>query len=202
MLDSNWPDAHGNEGDEHGGICDTSHGGNLDCWGVQDNCPGYFRELWNQGEAWLEQRLQEEPADESEGPNWRILLTHFPLTAWADDKFKELHEKYGFHLVFTGHTHQQLFFDNLNEQIDINHIISGGGGGITSEGPPSLDGSDLMYGFVDFKINAEELIVEFFSWGGENGDHQDPLISKKILQSEPKKRAVDTGRVPPKATLI
>jgi len=194
MLDSNWPDA--NQCSDSN-MCDTSHGGTWDCWGLNgDSCGDYFHKLWEDGLSWLEQKLQ--TATDSEGPNWRILVTHFPLDTYAHEpKIAELHEKYGFHLIFGGHRHQQDFWFNGAAGMDVNWVVSGGGGGITSEHAPSMDGRDLQYGFVDFKINAEDLTVEFFSWGGEDGSFQEPLISKKILQSEPKKEAVDTGRATP-----
>lgn len=194
MLDSNFPDT-GAASDSN--MCDSKQGP-WTCWSLaRDGCAVYFHQLWKDGVAWLEQKMQETISD-GDGPNWRILLTHFPPSFWGStpevSKIAELHQKYGFHLVFTGHTHGQEFWFGGSAKMDVNWIISGGGGGISSESPPSLDGKDLAYGFVDFKISSKDLTVEFFSWGGEDGLFQEPMISKKILQSQPRTAATDTGR--------
>merc|ERR1712190_224023 len=43
-------------------------------------------------------------------------------------------------------------------------IVSGGGGGIFSEGNPDPKGHDNEYGFMDLTLSKGELEVESFSW--------------------------------------
>jgi len=45
-------------------------------------------------------------------------------------------------------------------------IVSGGGGGITSENVPDADGDDDEYGFVDITLSPKEIMIEMISHGG------------------------------------
>ncbi|CAK0831651.1 unnamed protein product, partial [Prorocentrum cordatum] len=47
------------------------------------------------------------------------------------------------------------------------YIISGGGGGITSESEPSADGDDDQYGFMDLTLSKHEIRIEAISHGGQ-----------------------------------
>jgi len=73
--------------------------------------------------------------------------------------------KYGIDLIFTGHTHWQYASSTDKE---IPYIISGGGGGITSEWNPdgSKRGRD-QYGFMDMTISKDELKIEAINENGE-----------------------------------
>lgn len=46
------------------------------------------------------------------------------------------------------------------------YIISGGGGGIYSEGAPTDSGEDDEYGFVDFKMSKDALEIMMVSHTG------------------------------------
>jgi len=164
MLDSNFMDAHVNGTDPNHNVCEDRRSGPVapdECWGMTSkNCPQYFQDLWYNSLDWLEKELKSSTA------RWRIVNTHFPGPAIVgQSRFMALHEKYGLDLVFTGHTH----FQTSGESKGLNWIISGGGGGVSSDAHPSTDGHDTAYGFVDFTVSKDELKFDFHSWGGQDG---------------------------------
>merc|ERR1712080_374665 len=94
----------------------------------------------------------------------------------SDGRIQALHQAYGIDLIFTGHTH----FQSTGATKGINWIISGGGGGATSDVKPSLSGHDGLYGFVDFTITRQALKFDMLSWGGIDADKQIIMSSKTI----------------------
>merc|ERR1711874_320411 len=46
-------------------------------------------------------------------------------------------------------------------------VVSGGGGGVTSEHVPKADGTDDQYGFMDMTLSKESLKIEAISHGGQ-----------------------------------
>merc|ERR1712046_108666 len=115
--------------------------------------------------------------------NWRIVVTHFPgpaIAASLKDMASEID------LVFTGHTHwQQLGNDN-----GIDWIISGGGGGVTSDGVPDASGKDNAYGFVDFTISKSALKIDMITWGGVQGTGDEIILQSKTLKPKSSSNAV------------
>lgn len=136
-----------------------------------DECYSSFQNSWQEQRAWLEEELAKSTAD------WQIVVTHyppsFPPEAGNFDLWPSLGKKYGIDLMVTGHTHSQSLKigDNYTrpdmDMSEFPYVISGGGGGIYSEGPPNVDGHDDEYGFVDFKISRESLEIVMLSHTGE-----------------------------------
>merc|ERR1712232_447539 len=77
-----------------------------------------------------------------------------------------MNKKYGIDLILTGHTHLQ----NDGDYQDMAWILTGGGGGITTDSAPSKDGHDNAYGFVDFKINRTHITYDMQTWGGNSNE--------------------------------
>jgi len=132
-------------------------------------CPDTFKNFWATQRKWLEDELSKSTA------NWQIVVTHYPPSFPPDqnyDLWPSLGKKYGIDLMITGHTHSQHLFigDNFTrpdmDMSEFPYVISGGGGGIFSEGPPSEDGADDEYGFVDFKISKDSLEIVMLSHTG------------------------------------
>lgn len=125
-------------------------------------CPFYFENLWDEEMKWLKDRLAQSTA------TWRIVVTHIPPepgTSW-----EELCRNYGIDLIVTGHLHYQLFWghnDDANPMKPTSVLISGGGGGITSENTPREDGDDDTYGFVDLTLSKDTIGVRMISHGGK-----------------------------------
>jgi len=124
-------------------------------------CPKWFSELWVTQVGWMEERLL------SSSANWQIVVTHFPPD-WGKDDWKYL-AKYGIDLLVTGHRHSQQVVPAYHPNNYLGGtawIVSGGGGGITSEGVPSIDGNDDQYGFMDLTLSKDVITIEAISHGG------------------------------------
>lgn len=131
----------------------------------------------------LEEGLSKSDAD------WKIINTHFPGSSIAGQpKIQELNTRYGIDLIFTGHTHWQ----STGEDHGIPWIISGGGGGVSSDAKPRLDGQDDAYGFVDFTISKDTLKSDMHSWGGMDGEGSFIVRNTKTLS---KGKATLAGQV-------
>jgi hypothetical protein len=157
FLESNIIDAR-NPGDKDHYICQ----GDGQCYGITaEKCQDMFKEAFDESKNMLEAGLKASTAE------WHIIVTHYPgPDITSDAQVIELHKKYGIDLVFTGHQHQQTAgFDN-----GMHYIISGGGGGITTDSGSNSDGHDDAYGFVNFKINRTHLRYDMYTWGGNNRD--------------------------------
>jgi len=179
FVDSNKFDAMSPETVSGHNICSTSHnweGGKPTC-GPQgpvsiEDCPGWFGKLWAKEMTWLEEVLPKSIAD------WQIVVTHFP-PAWGSGDWRLLSKKHGIDLIVTGHQHMQqvippggtgrTFWPNLQDDFleETAWIVSGGGGGVTSEQQPDPNGWDDMYGFMDLTLSKSEIIIEAISHGGQ-----------------------------------
>jgi len=123
------------------------------------DCPGWFGGLWAAQMEWLDGKLA---TSESE---WQVVVTHFPPT-FGLEEWSYLAKRHGIDLMVTGHKHQQEVH-YLEPPMDLTGwIVSGGGGGITSEGVPDIDGNDDMYGFFDLSFSPAEIVVEAISHSG------------------------------------
>jgi len=171
MLESNYQDALPPGGDPGRNICQDPAGTNPDCWGLNvDSCFQHFAGAWTASLDMLEDHLSKTDAD------WKIINTHYPGPSIAGDpRIQNLNSLYGIDLIFTGHAHYQ----GHGVEKDIPWIISGGGGGVTSDITPDINGHDSSYGFVDFTVNKDSLKFELRSWGG-----MDPSPDGIIWQSE------------------
>lgn len=145
-----------------------NHDGNGVCAGSNytdwHSCNGEFARLWSEQLPWLEEGLKRSTAD------WQILVTHYPAHYPVLSKaLIPLAKKYGIDLIVTGHTHEQKIHAPYDTIFDVDYgatarVVSGGGGGIFSEGPPSPSGHDDAYGFMDLVISREELVLQAYSW--------------------------------------
>eukprot|EP00443_Scrippsiella_acuminata_P062664 CAMPEP_0115438672 /NCGR_PEP_ID=MMETSP0271-20121206/35378_1 /TAXON_ID=71861 /ORGANISM="Scrippsiella trochoidea, Strain CCMP3099" /LENGTH=878 /DNA_ID=CAMNT_0002864333 /DNA_START=208 /DNA_END=2840 /DNA_ORIENTATION=+ len=166
FVDTNHLDAHFANEDPWHNVCSGEHnpeGAQCASTGpssIQD-CKGWFARLWDDQFGWLERGLSASTAE------WQIVVSHFPAISMASN-WTYLSRKYGIDLIVSGHTHSQMVVyleDNFLGETA--YIISGGGGGITSEGVPSITGDDDQYGFMDMTLTRQELIIEQVSHGGK-----------------------------------
>merc|ERR1719195_2080483 len=142
-----------------------------------DDCQGWFHRLWEDQKKWLDKTVPESKAE------WRIIVTHFP-PYWGKKDWMELAPKHEIDAIITGHRHSQnmhckhdmvakIWGENpqsteLNDFLDPTAwVVSGGGGGITSEHKPDPAGNDDQYGFVDLTVSKDELVFEAISHKGK-----------------------------------
>jgi len=157
-----YPDIPGNSGD----TCPTTGPKN------PTDCHAWFLSTWKQEFEWLNAELEKSIAD------WKIVVTHYPA-AYAVGRAEDhsycdwrqvLDRTYGVDLMVTGHTHfQKIFYHDPHEDMgDTAHVITGGGGGVTSEISPPFPslGHDDSYGFMDMKITAQYINITSISYGG------------------------------------
>jgi hypothetical protein len=188
FVDTNVIDTGNSDENPDHNICSASHNlaANSTSCGVAGpqshaSCPEFFATLISEQRPWLEVRMALSTAE------WQIVVTHFPpsygptITEW----FRELSSKYGIDLIITGHVHKQEVHYQDGPFGDTAWIVSGGGGGITSEAPPSLDGQDDQYGFMDIAISKDRLLIEAHSHGGINGDR----VVRSATEVRPRPRA-------------
>jgi len=139
-------------------------------------CRKWFLDLWEEQKKWLAKTVQQSTAE------WRIVVTHFP-PYWGKDDWVEMAQKHELDAVITGHRHAQNMHckhdavakiwgedpnsDEMNDFLDPTAwIVSGGGGGITSEHVPDTKGYDDQYGFMDMTLTKDKLKFEALSHKG------------------------------------
>lgn len=169
FVDSNEVEAREPHADPAHNICSLEHIGTDDegagCGeeGPKDvwDCPSWFTRLWEEQKPWLEDGLEGSTA------TWQIIVTHFP-PVWKRDYWVPLAEKYGIDLIVTGHMHQQELhhMEPSNFLRPTAWIVSGGGGGITSEGQPDREGYDDQYGFFELTLAKDVIEIQGLSHGG------------------------------------
>jgi len=163
FVDTNFVDAHSMLSDPLHNLCSLEHNGaEASCQDTGptsvSNCSEWFSRLWSEQLLWLEKELPKSTA------TWQVVVTHFP-PSYAQKSWAPLSAKYGIDLFVVGHVHKQELHPAEGE--DSAWILSGGGGGITSEGKPTATGDDNMYGFMDLTLSREEILVELISHGGK-----------------------------------
>eukprot|EP00440_Ansanella_granifera_P036483 gb/GFBE01039584.1/.p1 GENE.gb/GFBE01039584.1/~~gb/GFBE01039584.1/.p1 ORF type:complete len:571 (+),score=105.94 gb/GFBE01039584.1/:1-1713(+) len=169
MVDTNVADAKPHWQDPNHNLCGVHNPWGASC-GVEGphnayTCWIWFRKLWNKQKAWLEKNLAL-AANRSE---WQIIVTHFPASyhSWY---WKPLAEKYGIDVFVSGHRHEQFLvgpWTGWNPIKPSTLVISGGGGGVTSERYPNTWGWDDEYGFMDMTIWRDKLKIQAVSHGGK-----------------------------------
>jgi len=126
-------------------------------------CAAWFQSLWDAQVQWLSAGLAASDAD------WQFVVSHFPPD-FRIDFWAQLSARYGIDLIVGGHRHQEEvhYNDGFGGGILDNTawVVAGGGGGITSEGLPRVDGQDDMYGFMDVTITKSQLLIEAISHSG------------------------------------
>jgi len=169
FLDTNHFEAHEPHADPHHNICSMEHvktnasggcgkEGPVDVW----DCPGWFQRLWDAQEPWLEKGLGESVAD------WQIIVTHFP-PVWRKDYWISLSRRHGVDLIVAGHMHKLDVHASRHADNFLHPtawVVSGGGGGITSEGYPDPAGYDDQYGYHELALTKEMIEIRAISHGG------------------------------------
>lgn len=138
-----------------------------DLWGSAATCDSFFKDLWDTQMTWLAEGLDKSTAD------WQFIVTHFPPSYGTLQELTPLYETYGVDLVMAGHSHfQQVNYKNPSASFDPGDtawVISGGGGGVTSDGLPLENGDDDMYGFMDMMVTKDQLTINAYSHGQVDG---------------------------------
>mmetsp|Transcript_118108 Transcript_118108/g.294479 ORF Transcript_118108/g.294479 Transcript_118108/m.294479 type:complete len:464 (-) Transcript_118108:418-1809(-) len=182
FVDSNINDAFPPMDDQGHNICSQDNNPENATCGVTGpnspaDCTNWFARLWEEQVVWMENLLKVSQAD------WRVIVTHFP-PSFRSEAWAELSEKYAVDLIITGHKHQQEVSDRDPEIGNAAWVISGGGGGIMSEGLPTADGNDDMYGFMDVAISKSQMKIESLSHSG---------IVRATLVIEPRRPVTTTS---------
>merc|ERR1712176_387413 len=166
-LDSNKFDA---PSDANHNICQGD-----DCrgWGInRGNCVGLLQKLLEDGIEMMRNRLKEHRA------TWVIVNTHFheigkAYNALGQNELRELRDEGHIDLLFMGHTHRQNTMTCYGGiQCEWNYVISGGGGGVTSDDHPKSEGNDDAYGYTYLRVEADKLYWEMRGHGGPTGEVQ------------------------------
>lgn len=166
-------------------ICSRSHNQPpqpLGCNGTSitspDTCWKFFDDLWKEQKAWLAKELKSSSAE------WQIIVTHYPpyFEPCRSDVWTSYLADYGVDFYISGHTHLQKASNFQGTP----YVISGGGGGITSETLPTTSGEDDGYGFMDVVITHDVLTVTRYSHGGV--DNQ--TIVRGVTSVAPRKAKV------------
>jgi len=137
-------------------------------------CHQWFQKLWADQKHWLKKKAKASKAD------WQIVVTHFPPT-WGHKHWTKLARDLGLDLIITGHKHQQevhvpgdklAFIDGWGDLYNdfmegTSWLVSGGGGGVTSQGTPDDHGEDDQYGFMHLTLSRYEIRVRAISHGGQ-----------------------------------
>lgn len=178
MIDSNVHDAKSPPLDSEHNICGSAHNPpDADCTVADgpssiESCPEFFQNLWNEQKVWLESKLSESRAD------WQVVVTHFPCGEDGENQawYRKLRKQYGLDLLVTGHRHDQELWlptdTTRNFMGGLTCIVTGGGGGITSEATPDpMRTQDWYgegeYGFYDLTIDKFSMKIESINWDGK-----------------------------------
>lgn len=185
FVDTNINDAKDPDVDPEHNICNRIHNtGGIHCGGTNitspQACDDWFHAMWAEQQVWLNKQLDASTAD------WQIIVSHYPPTFDpAQVYWHEVFPKYGVDLYISGHTHWQQFYSNMPGFGETAFIVSGGGGGITSDIEPATDGNDDAYGFVDVMITKDQLDVKMFSHTMIERSHNIVKPRKRADELEP-----------------
>jgi len=210
FVDTNQFDAfHPNSPKQDTNICSRDHNWGSNCGSIggprnAHECHQWFWAMWREQLRWLEDRLSKSTAE------WQIVVTHFP-PQWGAQTWRRLSDKYGIDLFITGHRHQQEF--HLNDwHLNLGGtawIVTGGGGGITSEGHPYHNSArQQQYGFVDLEITKDEITVDM--WSSRNRKHSSNKVRRRFRPGERRSAPVQappppsswTGELPDSCAVI
>merc|ERR1719446_1954041 len=115
-----------------------------------------------------------------------------------------------------GHSHlQQVWYRQTYIDYDIGDtalVISGGGGGVSSEGPPHVDwnkpgddkatGYDDHYGFMDMVITKDHLSIRPYSWGTDKNTGSQIMRRGAEVARRPRADLKDFRPVKPKTEIV
>eukprot|EP00929_Paragymnodinium_shiwhaense_P030595 TRINITY_DN1730_c0_g1_i1.p1 TRINITY_DN1730_c0_g1~~TRINITY_DN1730_c0_g1_i1.p1 ORF type:complete len:1314 (+),score=159.08 TRINITY_DN1730_c0_g1_i1:105-3944(+) len=182
MVDTNLGDAKPFGVDTAHNICGGFNKGSAtcaSCGGMENRyqCQHWFLDLWKTQAKWLEKGLNESVAD------WQLIVTHFPPDQFGPRYWKELHRVYGIDLFVGSHRHSQEVHIRDKRFSNLNWVVCGGGGGITSEwNPDNSWRGRSQYGFMDVVINKTHLHVSSYNEAGEM--RQQATIEPRPAQGE------------------
>ena len=173
FLDSNFIDAMPPEEDPNHNMCSRKNNKpSASCAAADgpesvDACPGWFASLWAEQKPWVTKLMGQSKA------NWQIVVTHFPC-GHEQDFYKSLRDL-GMDLLVTGHRHDQELWlpdDYAKNHMGVTCIVTGGGGGITSEATPNPEETEDwygegQYGFYDLTISKAEIFIESINYDGD-----------------------------------
>eukprot|EP00425_Heterocapsa_triquetra_P000429 CAMPEP_0195058932 /NCGR_PEP_ID=MMETSP0448-20130528/6558_1 /TAXON_ID=66468 /ORGANISM="Heterocapsa triquestra, Strain CCMP 448" /LENGTH=951 /DNA_ID=CAMNT_0040089119 /DNA_START=49 /DNA_END=2901 /DNA_ORIENTATION=- len=166
FVDSNFFDAGPMAANPGHNVCNNVHNKDDATCGAEGPvnlgaCPGWFNSLWAQQQKWLEEVLSKSSAD------WQVVVTHFP-PLWGIGYWPDMAYRHGIDLFVSGHEHdlQVHYREDGNFLAPSAWVVSGGGGGITSEATPSPDGQDDQYGFIELKFSRIRIEINAISHGG------------------------------------
>jgi len=149
-------------------------------------CKWWFIKIWKEQMTWIETELEKSVHT----TDWQIVVTHFPPN-WGVDHWAYLCEKYGIDVYIAGHVHNQQLWSPWGPVPYLDKfahnpvgatavVVSGGGGGITSEGVPSAEGWDNEYGFMKMQLAKDEIIIRHVSHGGQL--REEIRVNKRLPQ--------------------
>jgi len=182
MLDTNIGDTSPPEQDQEHNMCNYHYNGNKSCapFGPASAhvCYDWFKDLWAEQLIWIRGKLNHSNA------TWRIVLTHFPPEDHVQsplfvDDFRKLDQDFGIDLIVAGHRHSQGLYGNGNNYwsgtAGIPYVVTGGGGGITSDFAPGFPSAELpekpegldQYGYMDMRLYRDHLAIEAVSEFGK-----------------------------------
>lgn len=168
FVDSNIHEAWTPEMNPSHNICGKEHNGlDAQCGasgGPPDvpTCHGWFLNMWGEQVDWMEKVLSTTQS------TWQVVVTHFPPN-YGSSIWECMASRFGLDLFVSGHIHKQRIFGPTEEKNPLQNtctVITGGGGGITSEDPPRMDGYDDSYGFVHLSFTATNIVVQAISHNG------------------------------------
>jgi hypothetical protein len=111
--------------------------------------------------------------------DWQFIVNHYPAqyslgggSSFMD--WKKFLAPMGIDLYVSGHTHLQrvYYMGSEDPALDMGEtawVITGGGGGVTSEIIPVDDGNDDAYGFMDIEISLHNMTIKAYTHGGLGG---------------------------------
>jgi len=141
-----------------------------------DACVQWFRDNWKLQYKWFLDAVKASDAD------WQIVVSHYPASynpGKAQDAsfllWPDVARDAGIDLIVAGHKHEQMVvYRQVEGGVDLGDtawVITGGGGGVTSEYIPTDSGNDDAYGFMDMTISLETLDIVSISHGGVAGNY-------------------------------
>jgi len=188
FVDNNLFDAFNPDDQPHHNMCSREHNQEVGATCGQqgpvslDDCPGWFKRLWDAEVQWLNTALGASQAE------WQIVVVHFPPEgAWGEDVWRGLGYNYGIDMIIAGHRHKQsMAYKEANPLAPTAVIVTGGGGGITSEYTPDPQGVDDQYGFADLTMTRDEIMVEMLS-------HKSQPRSTTCVNQRPRQSQASVG---------
>lgn len=166
VIDSNSYDAKSPDDDPMHNICSRQHNpGSASCAAAGgpesvSECKTWFWQSYYRQKAWLKTKLSQSKAD------WQVVVTHFPCGHDAGF-YRFLHYRYGLDFLVTGHRHDQELWQSSSVLGGMTCIVTGGGGGITSEASTHGSMDSTQYGFFDITMSKDKMKLELIALSGK-----------------------------------